>query len=83
MQLSCTNANHTVSEAAVDEHQQQPSPAAAAAAVDAQQPPGSGEIWDYVTPQHVLERNQQFVQERLNGRVILAPLTKGGNLPFR
>lgn len=81
MQLSCSNASHIASEAALDEQQQQPSPAA----VDAQQqqPPGSDEVWDYVTPQHVVERNQQFVQERLNGRVILAPLTKGGNLPFR
>lgn len=84
MQLSCSIASNSAAEAAVDDQQQ---PSAAAAAVDAQQqqqqPPGSDEVWDYVTPQHVLERNQRFVQERLSGRVILAPLTKGGNLPFR
>ena len=50
-----------------------------------QQPSSSSsdDVWDYVAPQHVVERNQQFVESQLTGRVILAPLTKGGNLPFR
>jgi hypothetical protein len=41
------------------------------------------EVWDYAAPQHVLERNTLFIDQKLLGRVILAPLTKGGNLPFR
>lgn len=43
----------------------------------------SEDVWDYNAPSHVVERNQTFVDEQLAGRVILAPLTKGGNLPFR
>jgi hypothetical protein len=41
------------------------------------------DVWDYAAPQHVLERNTLFIEQQLQGRVILAPLTKGGNLPFR
>jgi hypothetical protein len=41
------------------------------------------EVWDYAAPQHVVDRNRQFIKQQLAGKVILAPLTKGGNLPFR
>lgn len=41
------------------------------------------EVWEYEAPQHVQQRNAEFVEQQLRGRVILAPLTKGGNLPFR
>lgn len=43
----------------------------------------SDDVWEYEAPDHVQQRNQQFIDEQLAGRVILAPLTKGGNLPFR
>jgi hypothetical protein len=52
-----------------------------------EQQPGSStaaeEVWDYEAPQHVVDRNKQFIEQQLVGKVILAPLTKGGNLPFR
>lgn len=37
---------------------------------------------EFEVPEHVMERNRQLA-DRLRGKLILAPLTKGGNLPFR
>ena len=39
-------------------------------------------VFDYDAPAWVRERNTAFA-ERLRGKLILAPLTKGGNVPFR
>jgi hypothetical protein len=36
----------------------------------------AAEEWLYGAPAHVLERRQQL-RDQLNGKVILAPLTKG------
>ncbi len=38
--------------------------------------------FDYEAPAWVRERNAAFA-ERLKGKLVLAPLTKGGNVPFR
>ena len=35
------------------------------------------------TSKHFLNMQQQIIQSSLTGKMILAPLTKGGNLPFR
>lgn len=43
----------------------------------------AAEAWDYDAPRSVLERNAAFVERVLKGRLLLAPLTRGGNLPFR
>ncbi len=39
-------------------------------------------VEDFVVPDAVRERNASLAAE-LKGKLILAPLTKGGNLPFR
>lgn len=38
--------------------------------------------FEYEAPAWVRERNAAFA-ERLKGKLVLAPLTKGGNVPFR
>lgn len=40
------------------------------------------EIPDFHVPNEVIQRNADFAQ-RVKDQLILAPLTKGGNLPFR
>ncbi|GLI71425.1 hypothetical protein VaNZ11_016639, partial [Volvox africanus] len=51
--------------------------------VDASGPSSSGQAeFDYETPGWVRTRNATFV-EQLRGKLLLAPLTKGGNVPFR
>ncbi|KAF8063726.1 DUS3L [Scenedesmus sp. PABB004] len=71
--------------------------AAAAAAAGAEVPPElpergqraaaeevpKEEAWDYVAPPELLARNRVWADAALRGRTLLAPLTKGGNLPFR
>lgn len=42
----------------------------------------AAEEWHYEAPAHVLERRQQL-REQLNGKVILAPLTKGACMRSR
>ncbi|KAG2493961.1 hypothetical protein HYH03_007891 [Edaphochlamys debaryana] len=43
---------------------------------------GQNADWDYEAPAWVRERNAAFAK-RLQGKLVLAPLTKGGNVPFR